>query len=127
MVKCWDFAPKQPSFRQTLNFFFLTIRLESKSQPDSPSCEIEISQDKKSDEDDSGVTTRRSQRRKTRPKPEIADDCDFAAEIAELVVKIEEKEEAEAEENVAEDDNMDGESVTSELDSLTSGSTLTTR
>lgn len=108
---------------------------------DELSCEVEVvSHEKKSDEEESGVVTRRSQRRKTpRHIATDTDDDNTAAHVANLNEIESESSETESKDLALKieseaggaddliDENCDEESVTSEMDSLTSGSTLTTR
>ena len=84
------------------------------------SCEVEISRDEKLDAEESRVATRRSQRRKTRTAASVDFDLKtedkFETFEPDFKIKTEDSNEYD-----------DAESVTSELDSLTSESTLTTR
>ena len=118
------------------------LNAENDGKKDELSCEVEVvSHEKKSDEDEAGVVTRRSQRRKTpRQIPTTDNEDDNAAALPANMNDLEgessetdskdpavknESESRAADELI--DENCDEESVTSEMDSLTSGSTLTTR
>ena len=119
------------------------LNAENDGKKDEMSCEVEVvSQEKKSDEDEAGVVTRRSQRRKTpRQIPTTDNEDDNAAAALPANMNDLEGESSETDskdpavKNESEsgaadeliDENCDEESVTSEMDSLTSGSTLTTR